>query len=167
MADNKLSALTELAATPAVDDEVYIRDVSEAAADESKRITIANLLPSAVAGATAGNLIVVSDDAEESTNSTTYTKIKEFGIARGGTLRIKFALQSADGGGGTTAYGRIYRSGVAVGTERTRTNTYGTFSQDIAGWSAGELVQLYAKTGDGGHNANVKEFRLYVSHIML
>jgi len=43
MADTKLSALTELAALPAVDDEIYIRDVSEAAADESKRITVANL----------------------------------------------------------------------------------------------------------------------------
>ncbi len=44
MADQKLSELAELAATPAVDDELYIRDVSEAAATESKRITVANLL---------------------------------------------------------------------------------------------------------------------------
>ncbi|MFQ6027741.1 MAG: hypothetical protein ACE5Q6_09640 [Dehalococcoidia bacterium] len=44
MADTKLSALTELAATPASGDEVYIRDISEAAADESKRITMTNLL---------------------------------------------------------------------------------------------------------------------------
>ncbi len=44
MADTKLSALNELAATPAVDDEIYIRDVSELAAAESKRITIANLM---------------------------------------------------------------------------------------------------------------------------
>lgn len=44
MADQKLSELTELAATPAVDDEVYIRDISEDAADESKRITIANVM---------------------------------------------------------------------------------------------------------------------------
>lgn len=51
MADQKLSELTELAATPANDDEVYIRDVSEAAAQESKRITIANLL-AGVGGAT-------------------------------------------------------------------------------------------------------------------
>jgi hypothetical protein len=49
MADTKLSALTELAATPATDDEVYIRDVSEAAANESKRITTANLLASKAA----------------------------------------------------------------------------------------------------------------------
>ena len=49
MADTKLSDLTELAATPANDDEVYIRDVSEAAEAESKRITVANL-----EGATTG-----------------------------------------------------------------------------------------------------------------
>lgn len=47
MADQKLSALTELAAQPAGDDEVYLRDVSEAAADESKRITVANLIAGA------------------------------------------------------------------------------------------------------------------------
>lgn len=50
MADKKLSELTELDATPASDDEVYIRDVSEAEASESKRITIANLLPNIKAG---------------------------------------------------------------------------------------------------------------------
>jgi hypothetical protein len=44
MADTKLSALTELDATPATGDELYIRDVSEATADESKRITVANLV---------------------------------------------------------------------------------------------------------------------------
>ena len=45
MADpTKLSALTELAAGPAEGDEIYIRDVSEAAADESKRITAVELL---------------------------------------------------------------------------------------------------------------------------
>jgi len=44
LADTKVSALTELAATPAGGDELYIRDISEAAADESKRITVDNLL---------------------------------------------------------------------------------------------------------------------------
>jgi len=52
MADTKLSELTELAAAPAVDDEIYIRDVSEAAISESKRITIANLLDGATKKAT-------------------------------------------------------------------------------------------------------------------
>lgn len=43
MGDKKLSALDELNATPASDDQIYIRDVSEAAALESKRISISNL----------------------------------------------------------------------------------------------------------------------------
>jgi len=43
MADTKLSALPELAAEPASDDEIYIRDVSEPEATDYKRITIANL----------------------------------------------------------------------------------------------------------------------------
>ncbi len=44
MADAKLSALVELAVAPATNDEIYIRDVSEAAANESKRITVANFM---------------------------------------------------------------------------------------------------------------------------
>lgn len=43
MADTKLSALTELAAAPAVGDEMYIRDISEAASAESKRILMSSL----------------------------------------------------------------------------------------------------------------------------
>ncbi len=66
MADTKLSALTELAATPADTDEVYIRDVSEAASAESKRITIANLL----AGAGGATLVLKTAD-EVVTNNTT------------------------------------------------------------------------------------------------
>jgi hypothetical protein len=42
MADTKLSALTALAATPVEADEIYIRDISEAASAESKRITYQN-----------------------------------------------------------------------------------------------------------------------------
>ena len=44
MADTKLSALVQLAATPATGDQLYIQDISEAANDQSKRITVANLL---------------------------------------------------------------------------------------------------------------------------
>jgi hypothetical protein len=46
MPDTKLSALTALAVAPDTDDEIYIRDISEAAADESKRILISTLFTS-------------------------------------------------------------------------------------------------------------------------
>lgn len=54
MANTKLSALPELAATPADDDEIYIRDISEPASDESKRITVTNLKAAAVSDAAYG-----------------------------------------------------------------------------------------------------------------
>ena len=68
MADTKLSALTELAATPANDDEVYIRDVSEAAADESKRITVTNLMAAA-----DGTTIVTGNYTGNNTNGRQIT----------------------------------------------------------------------------------------------
>jgi hypothetical protein len=52
MADSKLSALTELAAAPSTSDELYIRDVSELASAESKRITVANLFTTPTIAAT-------------------------------------------------------------------------------------------------------------------
>lgn len=61
MADTKLSALTELAAEPASNDEVYIRDVSEAATNESKRITIAQLMKAAPAGGNGGAQELIVD----------------------------------------------------------------------------------------------------------
>lgn len=54
MADVKLSALTALGATPASGDELYIRDVSEAAADESKRIVYSDLVPTTSARIATG-----------------------------------------------------------------------------------------------------------------
>ena len=62
MVDKKLSALPELAVTPANNDEVYIRDVSEAAADESKKITITNLLPPR----TATKVVAANDSTADS-----------------------------------------------------------------------------------------------------
>lgn len=79
MADTKLSALTELAATPANDDEVYIRDVSEAASAESKRITVTNLMAAAGAGAT----IVRKPDDQIVNNSTTLVNDEDLVIAVG------------------------------------------------------------------------------------
>jgi len=74
MADTKLSALTELAATPADDDEVYIRDVSEAASAESKRITVANLLAGAGCGL-SNNLLfpMLSEEAPTAMLPVGYT----------------------------------------------------------------------------------------------
>ena len=91
--------------------------------------------------------------------NSSYEKIDEFYVPRSGTLRIKFWLKSQ---AGVTAYGRIYRNGSAVGTERSTTSTTLTeYSEDLASWAAGDLVQLYTKVGTGGNPLSVGAMRIY------
>lgn len=91
------------------------------------------------------------------TGDSTYYKAIEFYIPRGGTLTTKFWLSKL---GGVSIFGRIYRNGVAVGTERTVSSATSTeFSEDISGWSVGDLCQLYLKTDDVGNRGGV--FRLF------
>ena len=59
-------------------------------------------------------------------------------------------------------YGRIYRNGVAVGTERnvSTSPTYTEYSEDISGWSEGDLCQLYVHD-TAGNGCISKNFRIY------
>ena len=51
---------------------------------------------------------------------------------------------------------------MAVGTERSTTLiSYTTYSQDIAGWSEGDLIQLYTYAGSMGIRPYVENFRVY------
>jgi hypothetical protein len=110
----------------------------------------------------AGDNLCVSSDGENQTASESYVKTKEIKIYRPGTYRIKFNLAII--GSGLTAYGRIYRNGEAVGTERsTSITSWTTFSEDIAGWEEGDLIQLYYHHtgGTGEEGARVQNFRVY------
>lgn len=112
-------------------------------------------------------ITVVSDnlstsaDTERSTTVQSYTKLKEIQLLAAGTLRIKFDLAASieyD-----PAYGRIYRNGAGVGTERSENaGNWTTFSEDIAGWAVNDLCQLYAYAA-AATAANVRNFRLYGS----
>ncbi len=110
----------------------------------------------------AGDSLVDSDDAEDSSTSETYAKVAELTCLGSGTFRIKFDLKR-DAGAAGTAYAKIYRNGVAVGAEATNaTSTYATSSEDIGGWTGGDLIQLYIHRDAGGTTtAWSKNFRIY------
>ena len=162
MADSKLSALSELAAAPASDDEVYIRDVSEAAANESKRITIANLH-------SLGENIGIILDAALSVDGK-YSGIVEDGTA-GTTLAFgdlvylavadsRWELTDADAV--ATAVGKIGICVLAAGSDgnATRVLLFGKVRADAAfpaltvgapthvGTTAGD-IQVAAPSGTG------------------
>ena len=95
----------------------------------------------------AGNYLQGGHATERTTTSGTYKKVKEIYIPRGGTLRVKFDLHSH--AVGYLVHGKVYRNGGAVGTEQSVTSDiYATKSQDIAGWTEGDLCQVYAKKGN-------------------
>jgi hypothetical protein len=91
---------------------------------------------------TAGNNCIAVDDVEHRCAGSTYEKVSEFRINGSGTLRIKFDLR---GSGNQGMCGKIYRNGKAIGKEMCCEigAPWTTFSEDISGWVAGDLVQLY------------------------
>lgn len=117
----------------------------------------------------ASDDLLASDDTEESTNSNSPTKLKEFkislgrGVAKVESLRISFDLRcywyQCDSGDRCRA--RIYKNGNPVGTERAVCGTsYQTFVEDIEDWSDGDYIQLYV-WNDGGNPTYVRNFRIY------
>jgi hypothetical protein len=111
----------------------------------------------------AGNNIVVYNDSDSvSTPATSYTEKKACIIGRGGTVRISFTLRSFSSS--TTVYGRIYKNGVAVGTERSTTSTgYVVFTEDIA-VSQNDRISLYLRTSSSGNPAFSQEFVIRVNY---
>lgn len=124
--------------------------------------TTLTIIGSLVLGYTAGDYLLASSDAEVSTVSTSYVKVKEIFVgSNSGTFRILFDL--AIEASAFDSIGRIYRNGVAVGTERTTSAdnpTFDSYTEDISGWVAGDLLQLYLKSSGGGKTAYAKNFRM-------
>jgi hypothetical protein len=110
-------------------------------------------------GVIAGDDLVISNATERNSTSATYSKMKEVTVGHYGTLRIKFDMKC---GGGWTAYGKVYRNGVAVGTERSSASTsYLTYSEDISGWSPGDLCQVYGHVNGGSEGVSIRNLNIY------
>lgn len=129
-----------MAATPATGDQVYIRDISEASADESKRITVANLL------------------AFYNAVSATLTN-KTFGAS---------ILVSADDGGAIGASGTAFSdlflaSGAVINFNSANvTVTHSANKLAVLGSSSADTVLTIDGAGSG-NRAGVIELNTYAS----
>jgi len=115
---------------------------------------------------TASDVLLSSDDTEEYKYGQEYEVQKEFDPillnlhSDDSEFRIKFDLKTS--AAGNDVYAKIYRNGVAVGTERTTISaTYATYSEDIISWSEGDLIQLFTYSGAMGVRPYVQNFRVY------
>jgi len=108
-----------------------------------------------------------SNDAEKTTDSVPYVKVKEIALDTGlnnitGNIRIKFGIANSEDG--YNAFGKIYRNGVAIGTEQSTVGQGVVVkSEDFNGidWSASDLIQIYAHSYNGSDDAEITDFRLY------
>jgi hypothetical protein len=107
-------------------------------------------------GGTAYNL--AQANTERYTANTSYTKLKEIRVARGGQINAYFELKTSNAG--DIVYGRVYVNGVAAGAEYNSTSeTYAPHNDNIS-VDVGDLVQLYAKRVVTATQAYVRNFRI-------
>lgn len=102
----------------------------------------------------AGTYLIAGPSEIVSMATSSYTKFVELRVSRSGTLSTIFGMSGNNGGG--NMYGQIYRNGSAVGTLRTlaQNSAWTEYSEDIAGWVAGDLLQIYAKSDANGWEPN-------------
>ena len=105
------------------------------------------------------NTLRHSIDAEENGQDTDYVEVKSFKCGLSGWYRIKFDLKSSNAS--YTGYGRIYKDGIAFGTEQAQNGVdYVTKSEDLY-IPAGSLISLYVKVSSGSYYWLVQNFRVY------
>jgi hypothetical protein len=106
--------------------------------------------------------VIASAATEESTASGSYVKLKEITLHGGGTLTFTWSMSTKGVHPDARAYGKIYRNGVAVGTEKYVSNatSYSVVTNTVSGWSDGDKIQLYVKRGGAGYDAWVKDFKV-------
>lgn len=127
------------------------------------RITVSSKI--VFSGFSSGTDVFHSHDAVASNDGQTYTKVKTIymGFLPAAVLLLNFKLESDSA---TTAYAKIYRNGVAVGTEQSKFNFgYESKTESIAGWSAGDTLELWVKNSGLTDGTNVKEFRILGSGV--
>jgi hypothetical protein len=100
----------------------------------------------------------LSLDTEKITVSTSYVEAKRFRVYQHGIYRVKFNLKT--GTVGTAAYGRIYKNGVAYGTQQSDiTGSYVTKTEDLE-FGQGDTIGLWIKA-TSPRTAYVQNFQLY------
>lgn len=115
-------------------------------------VAAANLIDGCVTKAKLGShfvagtvITLASAPTTRTTSVTSYTKLKEIRLEMGGTVTVTFTLQCSCYDTANSAKARIYKNGVAFGTERANVNNDPIiFSENLA-FVGGDLIQIYAK----------------------
>lgn len=102
--------------------------------------------------------VAASSDGYVYNNPSSYTKLKEIVCNLSGTWTVSF---DGDGYSSIATYLRIYKNGVALGTERNLLNTdWTTYSESFA-FVSGDAIQLYGYSSTpGAASVYARNFRV-------
>lgn len=124
--------------------------------------SLAPLLVAAGGGpyALSDDILFAHDAPVVGIDSSSYLKAKEINVGYfKGTIRVAFKMKAPTGGAHWVS-ARIYKNGVALGTEQGQENVaYIEYSEDLA-FGVNDLLQLYVKNSDAGQVPTVKELRI-------
>lgn len=102
--------------------------------------------------------LIFSNDTEGTESDIAYTKRKEIFCPVNGTLRVKFDIKINNGG--NNSFGKIYKNGIAHGTEQlNNTAAYVTYSEDLV-FAAGDRIELWCYRA-GGTTYSYRNLRVY------
>lgn len=106
------------------------------------------------------NVIAASQSSFNNAGST-YVLAKKIQLPSGGVIQVLFDLWRSGG----TAYGRIYKNGVAVGTERTTTSTTPVSWTENITFAANDTIELWIKNS-GANSTYTQRFELAVNQAL-
>ena len=117
-------------------------------------------LPHVVKKAASAN-VRNSYDAEATDTSAGYVKKKTITLTDGMVGQARFLFDIKTSNVAVSVNGRVYRNGVALGTEQSSVSaTYETKSEDLAqDFNPGDTVELWVH-GDGAETVSVQNFRV-------
>jgi hypothetical protein len=96
------------------------------------------------------------------TNLSSYVKAAEITVGVEGSVNAKFTI--AGGNSSTTAYGRIYKNGVAYSSVSSKYNTgYSEFTKTVTDIDSGDTIELWIRSNSSGRVAFWGSFGLYVT----
>jgi len=156
------------------DDLVHLHEwmgLNFTAAQDHNHDGVNSALPGATGSYTttagAADLVLAADTERWKLGDVngTWTKIKEFKIGRGGSLRINFdGMYTLFAGAPTSVGARIYKNSIPYGTLRGFTTAYQTFTETLGGLLPGDLIQLYYVCNGIDDKVYVRNFRAYADY---
>ena len=108
------------------------------------------------------SVVLHGHDAEGSSTSTTYVKVKTITISvlAPTPIVIRTYFEMRRGAGVDYVYGRIYKNGVAVGTEQSTNSTAFPSSTEDLSFAEGDTLELWVNRGAATDAVHYRNFRV-------